>query len=47
LPRYPDSESTGILLASHAALAVAAARTQAGQLTALDSREMIGQARAS
>jgi GAF domain-containing protein len=40
----PDSESTGILLASHAALAMAAARTQAGLLTALDTREMIGQA---
>jgi transcriptional regulator with GAF, ATPase, and Fis domain len=41
----PDSESTGILLASHAALAMAAARTQAGLLTALDSREVIGQAK--
>ena len=40
-----DSESTGILLASHAALAMAAARTQAGLLTALDTREMIGQAK--
>jgi transcriptional regulator with GAF, ATPase, and Fis domain len=40
-----DSESSGILLASHAALAMAAARTQAGLLTALDSREMIGQAK--
>ena len=40
-----DSESTGILLASHAALAMAAARAQAGLLTALDSREMIGQAK--
>jgi GAF domain-containing protein len=40
-----DSESTGILLASHAALAMAAARTQAGLLTALDSREIIGQAK--
>jgi len=40
-----DSESTGILLASHAALAMTAARTQAGLLTALDSREMIGQAK--
>jgi hypothetical protein len=37
-----DSESTGLLLASHAALAMAAARTEAGLLTALDSREMIG-----
>lgn len=41
----PDSESTGILLASHAALAMAAARTQEGLLTAMDSREMIGQAK--
>jgi transcriptional regulator with GAF, ATPase, and Fis domain len=41
----PDSESTGILLASHAALAMTAARTEAGLLTALDSREMIGQAK--
>jgi transcriptional regulator with GAF, ATPase, and Fis domain len=40
-----DSESTGILLASHAALAMNAARTEAGLLTALDSREMIGQAK--
>ncbi|MBV9383042.1 MAG: GAF and ANTAR domain-containing protein [Streptosporangiaceae bacterium] len=40
-----DSESTGILLASHAALAMTAARTEAGLLTALDSREMIGQAK--
>jgi GAF domain-containing protein len=39
------SESTGILLASHAALAMAAARTQAGLLTAMDSREIIGQAK--
>jgi transcriptional regulator with GAF, ATPase, and Fis domain len=41
----PDSESAGILLACHAALAMAAARTQAGLLTAMDSREMIGQAK--
>ena len=41
----PDSESTAILLASHAALAMAAARTQAGLQTALDSREVIGQAK--
>jgi GAF domain-containing protein len=40
-----DSESTGLLLASHAALAMAAARTEAGLLTALDTREMIGQAK--
>ena len=41
----PDSESNGILLASHAALAMTAARTEAGLLTAMDSREMIGQAK--
>jgi GAF domain-containing protein len=41
----PDSESTGILLASHAALAMAAARTEEGLLTALDTREMIRQAK--
>jgi transcriptional regulator with GAF, ATPase, and Fis domain len=41
----PDSESNGILLASHAALAMASARTQEGLLTAMDSREMIGQAK--
>lgn len=41
----PDSESTGILLASHAALAMTAARTKAGLLTAMDSREIIGQAK--
>jgi GAF domain-containing protein len=41
----PNSESTGLLLASHAALAMAAARTEAGLLTAMDSREMIGQAK--
>jgi ANTAR domain len=40
-----DSESTGILLASHAALAMAAARTETGLLIAMDSREMIGQAK--
>jgi hypothetical protein len=33
-----------MLLASHAALAMTAARTQAGLLTALDSRELIVQA---
>jgi GAF domain-containing protein len=43
----PDSESTAILLASHAALAMAAARTQAGLLTAMDSREIIGRPKAS
>jgi transcriptional regulator with GAF, ATPase, and Fis domain len=41
----PDSESTGILLASHAALAMTAARTEAGLLTAMDSRDLIGQAK--
>jgi hypothetical protein len=41
----PDSESSGILLASHAALAMAAVRTEAGLLTAMDSREVIGQAK--
>jgi GAF domain-containing protein len=41
----PDSESAGILLASHAALAMTAARTRAGLLVAMDSREMIGQAK--
>ena len=41
----PDSESTGMLLASHAALAMAAARTEAGLLTAMDSRDLIGQAK--
>lgn len=41
----PGSESDGMLLASHAALAMTAARTRAGLLTAMDSREMIGQAK--
>lgn len=41
----PDSENTGILLASHAALAMAAARTQAGLLAAMDTRDLIGQAK--
>ena len=40
-----DSESTGILLASHAALAMTAARKEGGLLSAMDSREMIGQAK--
>lgn len=40
----PDSESIGILLASHAALAMTAARTKAGLLTAMDTRDLIGQA---
>ncbi|MDQ2813248.1 MAG: GAF and ANTAR domain-containing protein [Actinomycetota bacterium] len=41
----PESESTGMLLASHAALAITAARTQAGLLIAIDSRDLIGQAK--
>lgn len=41
----PDSESTGILLASHAALAMAAARTEAGLTAAIDTRDLIGQAK--
>lgn len=41
----PSSESTGILLASHAALAMTAARTQADLLTAMDTRDLIGQAK--
>jgi transcriptional regulator with GAF, ATPase, and Fis domain len=41
----PDSESIGVLLASHAALAMAAARTQEGLLAAMDSRDLIGQAK--
>ena len=40
-----DSESTGMLLASHAALAMAAARTEEGLLAAMDNRDMIGQAK--
>jgi transcriptional regulator with GAF, ATPase, and Fis domain len=39
------SESVGILLASHAALAMTAARTQAGLLAAMDSRDLVGQAK--
>jgi hypothetical protein len=41
----PDSESTGMLLASHAAIAMTASRTQAGLLTAIDTRDLIGQAK--
>lgn len=41
----PRSESDGILLTSHAALAMTAARTQAGLLAALDSRDLVGQAK--
>ena len=33
-----------MLLASHAALAMAAARTEAGLLAAMDNRDLIGQA---
>ncbi len=40
-----DSESIGILLTSHAGLAMASIRARAGLLTALDSREMIGEAK--
>jgi GAF domain-containing protein len=40
-----ESESTGILLASHAALAMIAARREAGLLTAIDTRDLIGQAK--
>jgi len=41
----PDSESIGILLASHAALAMAAARTHSGLLTAMGNRDLVGQAK--
>jgi transcriptional regulator with GAF, ATPase, and Fis domain len=41
----PHSESDGMLLATHAAIAMTAARTQAGLLTALDTRDLIGQAK--
>ena len=41
----PQSESDGMLLASHAALAMTAARTRAGLLTAMDRRDLIGQAK--
>lgn len=41
----PQSESDGMLLASHAALAMTAARTEAGLLIAMDSRDLIGQAK--
>jgi transcriptional regulator with GAF, ATPase, and Fis domain len=41
----PQSENDGILLASHAALAMTAARTHAGLLTALDNRDLVGQAK--
>jgi transcriptional regulator with GAF, ATPase, and Fis domain len=41
----PDSESIGLLLASHAALAMAAARTETGLLAAMDHRDLIGQAK--
>jgi hypothetical protein len=41
----PQSESDGLLLASHAALAMTAAHTQASLLAAMDSRDVIGQAK--
>jgi GAF domain-containing protein len=41
----PQSESDGMLLASHAALAMTAARVQTGLLIAMDSRDLIGQAK--
>jgi len=41
----PESESDGLLLAAHAALAMTAARTQRGLLVAMDSRDLIGQAK--
>jgi hypothetical protein len=41
----PDSESAGMLLASHAAIAMTAARMEAGLLVAIDTRDLIGQAK--
>ena len=41
----PDSESTAILLASHAALAMAASRSETGLTAAMDTRDLIGQAK--
>jgi hypothetical protein len=40
-----ESESTGMLLAAHAAIAMAAAGQAAGLRVALDSRDVIGQAK--
>jgi transcriptional regulator with GAF, ATPase, and Fis domain len=40
----PQSESDGMLLASHAAVAMTATRTEAGLLIAMDSRDLIAQA---
>ena len=40
-----ESESTGMLLASHAALAMISARREARLLTAIDTRDLIGQAK--
>jgi transcriptional regulator with GAF, ATPase, and Fis domain len=40
-----ESESTGILLASHAALALASASVQTNLLAAMDSRDVIGEAK--
>jgi transcriptional regulator with GAF, ATPase, and Fis domain len=41
----PQSESDGMLLASHAALAMTSSRTETGLLAAMDSRDLIGQAK--
>jgi GAF domain-containing protein len=41
----PESESTGMLLASHAAIAMTAERTRAQLRIGLDSRDVIGQAK--
>ena len=40
-----ESESTGVLLASHAAIAMAASRDVANMRIALESRDLIGQAK--
>ena len=40
-----ESESTGMLLASHAALAMTSARREARLLSAIDTRDLIGQAK--
>jgi transcriptional regulator with GAF, ATPase, and Fis domain len=40
-----EAESTGMLLASHAAIAMTTARTHAGLQIAMDSRDLIGQAK--
>jgi GAF domain-containing protein len=41
----PESESTGMLLATHVAIAMTADRTQAQARIGLDSRDVIGQAK--